>query len=259
MSKRGVSGVITTVLLILIVLAAVGILWAVVSSFLKASTSSLSFTENLIGLDIIGQSAVYYENDDTISFKINRNSFSGNLSGLRVVVEGEDGNSESYDLLVFLDTLETKTFYFSLGGLVNNPQKISVLPLFSKNGKISPGSIKDSESLILSTSLTNFCGNGNVESGEECDDGNTDNTDGCSNDCKVISFIPQCSDGDDNDDDGLTDLADPGCADINDNDETDLPPPTSNLMFDIGANLESPDDWQRMNMFVDAIKSARYK
>ena len=226
MNKRGVSSIIITVLLVIVTLATISILWFVVSSFLESSTKNISFAENLIGLDIIEQSAIYYEADDSISFRVNRDSYSGNLSGLRVVVEGQDGNSKAYDLLVYLDSLETKTFYFSLDGLVSNPVKISVLPMFSKDGKTSIGSVKDSENLIISSSEPN---------------------------------IPQCSDGLDNDNDGSTDLADPGCSDANDNDETDLPPPTSNLMFDIGANLEGPDDWQRMNMFVDAIKSARYK
>jgi len=36
---------------------------------------------------------------------------------------------------------------------------------------------------------------------------------------------PQCSDGNDNDGDGKTDLADPGCTDGNDNDEYNAPPP----------------------------------
>ncbi len=35
------------------------------------------------------------------------------------------------------------------------------------------------------------CGNGDKEDEEECDDGNTNNTDGCTNDCK----LPSCGDG----------------------------------------------------------------
>jgi hypothetical protein len=38
---------------------------------------------------------------------------------------------------------------------------------------------------------------------------------------------PACSDGQDNDADGVIDLADPGCADPSDTDETDPPPPVS--------------------------------
>lgn len=38
---------------------------------------------------------------------------------------------------------------------------------------------------------------------------------------------PACADGMDNDQDGLTDLSDPGCANAQDTDETNAPPPTS--------------------------------
>ncbi len=53
-----------------------------------------------------------------------------------------------------------------------------------------------------------FCGDGIVDAGEDCDDGNTDDTDGCRNDCTVSS----CGDG----------IVDPGedCDDGN-SDDTD--------------------------------------
>lgn len=52
------------------------------------------------------------------------------------------------------------------------------------------------------TTLTGDCGNGEVEAGEECDDGNTDNDDGCSSTCKdefcgdnVVQAGEDCDDG----------------------------------------------------------------
>ncbi len=39
------------------------------------------------------------------------------------------------------------------------------------------------------------CGNGFVESGEECDDGNTDDGDGCSSTCEIESTGPVCGNG----------------------------------------------------------------
>ena len=42
-----------------------------------------------------------------------------------------------------------------------------------------------------------FCGDGNVDEGEQCDDGNNTNGDGCSNDCKIETPPPPpcCGDG----------------------------------------------------------------
>ena len=75
------------------------------------------------------------------------------------------------------------------------------------------------------------CGNGDTEEGEECDDGNTSNTDGCTNDCKSSScgdgfkqHGEWCDDGEDNSDTEpdacRTDCTPAGCGDgILDSDE----------------------------------------
>jgi cysteine-rich repeat protein len=59
---------------------------------------------------------------------------------------------------------------------------------------------------------TSVCGNGIVEAGEECDDGNTSNCDACSNTCTVVSGCgdgvvcggEQCDDGKTTDCDGCS-------------------------------------------------------
>jgi cysteine-rich repeat protein len=54
------------------------------------------------------------------------------------------------------------------------------------------------------------CGNGLVGIDEECDDGNSDDDDECTNACRRPEAI--CDDCLDNDGDGRTDLADPNCG-----------------------------------------------
>ena len=56
-SKKAVSGVVTTVLLILIVLAAIGILWAVISSFLKQGTQGIEGAADCFSLQLSIESA----------------------------------------------------------------------------------------------------------------------------------------------------------------------------------------------------------
>jgi cysteine-rich repeat protein len=69
------------------------------------------------------------------------------------------------------------------------------------------------------------CGNGTIESGEECDDGNTEDADGCQADCQlpvcgdgIVDPDEQCDDGNTSNDDGCEDdctlTPDPGeCSD----------------------------------------------
>jgi cysteine-rich repeat protein len=52
------------------------------------------------------------------------------------------------------------------------------------------------------------CGDGGLDAGEECDDGNEAAGDGCSPFC----FVEECGNGLDDDGDGLADAADPGCS-----------------------------------------------
>ncbi|MFH2011067.1 MAG: DUF4215 domain-containing protein [bacterium] len=56
-----------------------------------------------------------------------------------------------------------------------------------------------------------YCGDGFVDPGEQCDDGNTTSGDGCDSSCMLEVSPELCSDGIDNDADGLVDCADPDC------------------------------------------------
>src|SRR3989344_9589392 len=96
MNKKGVSDVITTVLLVLIVLAAVGIVWLVVSSFLNNSTEQIDLGAGFSQLDIVDNSVKYLPSD-VLQIRVKRDSNPGNITGLRVIVESVEGNVQSYD------------------------------------------------------------------------------------------------------------------------------------------------------------------
>ena len=71
------------------------------------------------------------------------------------------------------------------------------------------------------------CGDGVLDDNEACDDANQDPGDGCSPQC----VVEQCSNGGDDDGDGLADLADPGC-----NDAADLSELEAGLACDNGED-----------------------
>ncbi len=88
---------------------------------------------------------------------------------------------------------ETSPWYFSS----NDP--VIVYPIITPvcgNGIVDPGEECDDGNQDNFDACRNdctlpFCGDGIVDAGEQCDDGNMDNTDGCRNDCTV----PVCGDG----------------------------------------------------------------
>ncbi len=84
------------------------------------------------------------------------------------------------------------------------------------NGTIDPGEQCDDGNTMShdgcseTCTIESFCGNGIVEPGEECDDGNIDNDDGCSRECQVetgcgngiLEIGEECDDGNVDSDDG---------------------------------------------------------
>jgi cysteine-rich repeat protein len=74
-------------------------------------------------------------------------------------------------------------------------KKVSIVPVYiSGSGKESIGSVADSYEFGKGR-VTSVCGNGILETGETCDDGNNVNGDGCSNTCQMENDEPVCGNG----------------------------------------------------------------
>ena len=144
MSKKGVSDVITTVLMILIVLAAIGIVWAVVSSFLNNSTEQIDLGAGFSQIDIVDNSVKYLPSD-VLQIKVKRDSNPGNISGLRVIIESSEGNVQSYDINTPVKELETKTIDVQLQGKITNISKVSIAPRTPIKNKIKTGQTADEQ------------------------------------------------------------------------------------------------------------------
>jgi len=146
MEKRGVSDIITTVLLILIVLAAIGIVWAIISNFLGSSTEQIDLGAGFSQLEIVDNSIKYLPSD-AIQLKVKRDSNPGNITGLRVIVESENGNTQSYDIDVPIKELETKIIDVPLQGKIQNVSKVSIAPRTPIKNKIKTGQTADEKNI----------------------------------------------------------------------------------------------------------------
>lgn len=92
-NKRGVSGVIVSVLMILLVLAAVGILWAVIQSFTKDSLEGIGGTADCLSLNLEIVSATSSEGQANIVIK--RIAGEGNLETIQILIEDSTGTIAS--------------------------------------------------------------------------------------------------------------------------------------------------------------------
>ena len=143
MNKKAVSGVITAVLLILLAIAATGVLWVVISNFIGSNTKVISLGVNTLDVNIM--SANYLA--DGLQIRVKRQASGGDLSGVRFSIEDESGNSENIDKLITIGELEQKTYSINKNEFtkVNSSKikKITVFPLVTLDNKNYPGVLSD--------------------------------------------------------------------------------------------------------------------
>lgn len=207
-NRRGISTIIATLLLILLTIVLIGILWVIIRNV----TSSASEGINLGGitLDLKIQNANIGQNN--LSVTVQRQSGAGSLTGINFILY--DGkNYETIKQNATLDIYQGKQFILPIGQInISDIKTVSVAPLYlSSSGTEQVGRITDTFNFGVSGSSQQggFCGDGTcnggesssscsadcpvsgpvcgnhiLESGEQCDDGNIVNGDGCSSTCQ---------------------------------------------------------------------------
>jgi len=164
--------IVSTLLIILLVLVALGIIWGVVRNVLNEGAEEVELGKFLISLQLKRA----YINDGNLGVNVKRGIGEGELSGMTFVFS--DGqNSEVIAIEESLNELESGTYTFSEADLeslsINDITSVSVAPIYSSGsgagsiGEITGSAeISDAPENIPSPSV---CGNDLVESGEICD------------------------------------------------------------------------------------------
>ena len=182
MNKRGLSNVIVVLIMIVISLIAVGLVWGVAQQIISEGTEDISLAGFKINIKIIKAEI----DGNNINVNTKRNVGSGNLTGIKFIFsDGE--NTEIKERTVSLKELESTIFTFTLNELnVLEVESVSIAPIYlSDSGKEILGNIADTFEFASSGSVGGICGNSIIETGEQCDDGNTNNGDGCSSTCQI--------------------------------------------------------------------------
>src|SRR3989344_8936329 len=89
MNKRGLSDVVTTVLIILLALAAIVIIWAFVKPVIFSSGGKIESGLFTINFDIPAEK-VFVTEDGNITFRLNRKAGAARLVAVQVVFEDEN-------------------------------------------------------------------------------------------------------------------------------------------------------------------------
>ncbi len=142
MDKRGLSGIITTVVLIALSLVAITIVWVFIQNLVTESTEGLSLDAVNSRVDL--ERVLVYSNG-SVEATVKRTSGQANLTGLIFAISSET-DSEVFEISdIQLNALEKRTWTLTLDNL--NPEdvvSVSVAPVFtSDSGKEIPGEIND--------------------------------------------------------------------------------------------------------------------
>ena len=136
LGKRGLSGVVTTVLIILIVLSAIVIIWSFLRPVINKSAGQVNTDSLSAGLSIVKDSLVLDANGCEISFLVKRGGGKEMIIGYYVVLEKENGDSLTFRENKTMSEFESDIFSRDFGseclGKINS---ISIVPiLLDENG-----------------------------------------------------------------------------------------------------------------------------
>ena len=140
MNKRGISGVIVTVLIILVVLATIIIVWNVVQRVIKEKSGEIGIEKFSVGLST-GQVNL---SENPIKIRVERDAGQGDISAIKIIFKNKAGASYEYnnDTLIPKE-LETLVYYINRTLVVNaigeNIDSFEVYPVFIVSGKETIG------------------------------------------------------------------------------------------------------------------------
>lgn len=137
MSKKGLSDIITVVLIILVALAAIVILWSAVKSTILKGTDQLN--SERLNIALSGSNVNFSQNP--LIIPVTRSVGQGNISSIRIILTNSSGASCTYENSSRVPAeLETVNYFITVIGLSNvncniaNPISYEVYPVFIENG-----------------------------------------------------------------------------------------------------------------------------
>jgi len=141
-SKKGLSTIIVTLILILISLVAIGVFWVVIQNLIDGNTENIGLDKLTLSAEIKGVNIDNSSNNVTLAIK--RNVGEGDLVGMKFVFYN-DSSTEIIAQDFELEQLVERKFVLHLAMNVSTLTKISIVPLFrSSQGEENVGNIADS-------------------------------------------------------------------------------------------------------------------
>lgn len=134
-TKKGLSGIVTTLIIILLVLVAVGVIWGVVNNLLGRSTSTISTSTKCLDVDIRA-TKVNETVPGTYDVTLSRKPTGEGEFGAYLVFFNDVDNSGRERFPVMLEPLETTSEDIATEGTFTDATRVEVTPFFlDESGK----------------------------------------------------------------------------------------------------------------------------
>lgn len=134
-NTKGLSTVVTTLIIILLVLVAVGIIWGVVNNLLGRSTGTIETSTKCLDVSVQATKVAPGSALDTYNVTLYRAPTGGDEQiGAKLVFVSENDNSEAIDFGMMLDQLDRRTTEIDAG--IENATSVEVTTYFEdESGK----------------------------------------------------------------------------------------------------------------------------
>lgn len=169
-SKKGLSDIVTNVLIILLVLVAIGVIWAFVSPVIKNSAGQTENVGDQYGTTLKIKPSSVIANGNTLSMIVERNEGNGALIGFNIIVEDTAGTSKVFRNDTIIERLGSQLIVFNVAGSgLGTLKTVSVAPIFALSGGEERTAPISSSAAVPTNTAAAACPNGVKESGEACD------------------------------------------------------------------------------------------
>ena len=132
MNKRGVSSVVTTILIILIGIAAVAIIAVLIYSYIRVGAGEIQHKQEAISLS--GQfdvSLAYYNPGENISLLVKRKAGQENVTGIYIVLTDEFKQSHTFNQSINFSEFSLTPVYFDYSSTgLGNLTSVEVYPIY---------------------------------------------------------------------------------------------------------------------------------
>ncbi len=127
-NKQGMSAVVTTLIIILLVLVALGIIWVVVRNLVQGGAEQVGLSQKCQEVEITAVK-INETSSGVYSVTLRRTGSGDEIGGVRVVLSNGVDYSDVLDFGIALGPLETKT-NSSMNAGISGANEIQVTPYF---------------------------------------------------------------------------------------------------------------------------------